>query len=141
MRLFTTIVTATFLFSGFVSQAVAGPTLTATVNNNTPVTIEWRNPSCSGIWNPPFQDILAGQSQTTTNISPFDTSVVCHVEYRRVDNLKFCKWVVSRQRSTLTGPWNYPKVVTTKSSTGITCADAISSVLPNGNFSVTLTAQ
>ncbi|MBP2232584.1 hypothetical protein J2847_005915 [Azospirillum agricola] len=117
--------------------ASAQSTLTATVKNNTPVTTTFSSPSgCQGTNT--FGNLLSTQSQTSGILSPFPTSNGCSIRYTRADNSRYCNWVLSRTRSSLTGPWNYPTVVTTKSSTGVTCTSTITSVDASGNWSVNL---
>ncbi|MCG5238713.1 hypothetical protein [Azospirillum doebereinerae] len=118
--------------------ASAQSILTATAKNTTPVTTTFSSPSgCQGTNT--FGSLLSNQSQTSNIISPFSTSNGCSIRYTRADNSRYCNWVLSRTRSSLTGPWNYPTVTTTKSSTGVTCTSSITSVDASGNWSVSLT--
>ena len=122
---------------GFAGTASAQSILTATVNNNTPVSTTFSSPSgCQGVTT---LGPLNGNTYTSTTIqSPYSTSNGCSIRYTRSDNSRYCNWVLSRTRSSLTGPWNYPTISTTKSSSGVTCTSTITSVNTNGNWSVTL---
>lgn len=119
--------------------ASAQSVLTATAKNTTPVTTTFSSPSgCQGT-NTFLTLNPNGDSITSSISSPYSTSNGCSIRYTRSDNSRYCNWVLSRTRSSLTGPWNYPTVSTTKSSSGVTCTSSITSVNANGNWSVNLT--
>ncbi|WP_162652994.1 hypothetical protein [Lentilitoribacter sp. Alg239-R112] len=131
----------TLVLASMPALAYAGPRVDAKVINNTNTTIEYQSStSCTGSWADPWPDILSGQSETSNVTSPFSTSVSCRVEYERDDNGRYCRFQISRLRSSLSGPWNYPQVFTTKSSSGITCSHNFTSVSfgSDGDFSVEL---
>ncbi|MBY6264171.1 hypothetical protein EI613_19930 [Azospirillum sp. 412522] len=119
--------------------ASAQSALTATAKNTTPSPATFSSPSgCQGTNT--FSTLGAsGGTQTSSILSPFPTSNGCSIRYTRTDNSRYCNWVLSRTRSSLTGPWNYPTVSTTKSSTGVTCTSTITSVNANGDWTVSLT--
>lgn len=118
--------------------ASAQSTLTVKATNNTPVTTNISSPSgCQGVNT--LGNLTSGQSLTSNITSPYSTSNGCSIRYTRTDNSRYCNWVLSRTRSSLNGPWNYPTISTTKSSSGVTCTSTITSVNTNGNWSVSLT--
>jgi len=121
--------------------AQAGPIVEATVNNKTGETIEFRSRAgdCTGAWDPAFQDIAQGMHQVSRVESPFPTSVSCAIDYRRTDNRRGCKYVISRVRSSLTGPWNQPSIVVTGDA-GANCSYEIHAIKGDvaGSFRVLL---
>jgi hypothetical protein len=139
--MFKKMLITTIVLASMPAMAYAGPRVDATVINNTPVKIEYQSStSCTGSWSPAWMDINSGQNDDSTVNSPFSTSVSCRVEYERADNGRYCRFQISRLRSSLFGPWNYPQVFTTKSSSGITCSHNFTSVSfgSDGDFSVEL---
>lgn len=111
---------------------------TITLKDNTTVSLTYQTSSCVGTLNQSWPStILAGSSATRAATSTL-TSNGCSVTYQRADNGRSCRFVATRLRSSLTGPWNYPTVNATASSTGITCSYTITSVSSNGDWAVTL---
>ncbi|BAI75870.1 hypothetical protein AZL_d00440 (plasmid) [Azospirillum sp. B510] len=124
--------------AGFTSAAAAQSAVTVTVNNTTSSDTTFSSPSgCQG--SSGLSAIGSGASRLSSIQSPYSTSNGCSIRYTRTDNSRYCNWVLSRTRSSLNGPWNYPTVNTTKSSTGVTCTGTITSVSSDGNWSVSLT--
>lgn len=122
---------------GFAGTASAQSYVNVTVNNGTTVTTTFSSPSgCQGVAG--LGPIIGGGGTYSSIQSPYSTSNGCSVRYTRSDNSRYCNWVLSRTRSSLTGPWNYPTISTTKSSTGVTCTSTITSVNSNGDWNVTL---
>lgn len=120
------------------SSAQAQSAVTATVTSNTPVSVTFSSPSgCQGTTG--FSTIGAGGSQTSRITSSFSTSNGCSIRYTRSDNLRYCNWVLSRTRSSATGPWNFPTVNQTSNGAGVTCSNSITSVSSTGDWLVSLT--
>ncbi len=119
--------------------ASAQSTVTATAKNTTTSITNFSSPSgCQGTNTFPSLSANGGTHLSSIQ-SPYSTSNGCSIRYTRSDNSRYCNWVLSRTRSSLTGPWNYPTISTTKSSTGVTCTSSITSVDASGNWSVSLT--
>ncbi|MBD8904088.1 hypothetical protein FV220_04090 [Methylobacterium sp. WL19] len=120
------------------NSAQAQSVLTATVNNNTPVSVDFSSPSgCIGTNG--FSSIGNGGSQTSTIQSPYSTSNGCSIRYTRSGNLRYCNWNATRTRSSASGRWSYPTVNTSSNGSGVTCSSSITSVGFNGNWSVSPT--
>jgi len=121
--------------------ALCGPVVEATVINKTGETIEFRarDGDCTGKWTPGFADMADGARAVSRVESPFPTSVSCAIEFQRSDNLRSCRYVLSRVRSSLTGPWNPPSIVVTGGS-DMTCGYTVNAIGedPDGSFSVVL---
>jgi len=131
-----------FAIASFVSlgagAASAQSAATLTLKDNTAVSLSYQTSSCVGTLNQSWpSSILAGSFATRTATSSL-TSNGCSVTYQRADNGRSCRFVATRLRSSLTGPWNYPTVNTTASGSGITCTYTITSVSSNGDWAVTL---
>lgn len=124
--------------AGFTSAAAAQSAVTVTANNTTSSNVTLSSPSgCQG--SSGLQNLGANDFTFSKIISPYATSNGCSIRYTRTDNSRYCNWVLSRTRSSLSGPWNYPTVNTTKSSSGVTCTATITSVSSGGDWSVSLT--
>ncbi|MBP2316905.1 hypothetical protein [Azospirillum soli] len=117
--------------------ASAQSTATLTLKNNTAVALTYQTHSCIGSLDAPWPASI-GATPATRNAYSTLTSNGCSVTYQRSDNGRSCRFVATRLRSSLTGPWNYPTVNATASSTGITCTYTITSVSTNGDWAVTL---
>ncbi|MBK3400603.1 MULTISPECIES: hypothetical protein [Methylobacterium] len=120
------------------NSAQAQSVFTATVNNNTPVSVTFSSPSgCLG--SNSFSTIGSGGSQTSNITSPYSTSNGCSIRYTRSDNGRYCSWNATRTRSSSTASWNYPTINTSSSGSGVTCSANITSVSSNGNWSASFT--
>lgn len=129
---------ASFVSLGAGAASAQSTAANLTLKNNTSVALNYQTHSCIGSLNQPWaSSIVAGTSILRTAASTL-TSNGCSVTYQRADNSKSCRFVATRLRSSLTGPWNYPTVNTTASGSGITCTYTITSVTADGNWSVTL---
>ena len=122
---------------GFAGTASAQSAVNVTVNNGTTVSVNFSSPSgCQGTAG--LSAISGGGNRFSSISSPYSTSNGCSIRYTRSDNSRYCNWVLSRTRSSLTGPWNYPTISTTKSSSGVTCTSTITSLNSSGDWYVTL---
>ena len=142
--LFAAAATTALLAAASAAQAQTGPTVNATVQNSTSVTVDFRASSgFTGTPTPAFPSTInAGvTSPTSTTVSPFATSTSGFFNYDRQDNLRSCRFGWSRTRSSLTGPWNAPTTTATPSSSGVTCTATLSNVQANGNFTVSFRIQ
>ncbi len=109
--------------------AAAQSVATMPLKNNTAVSLTYQTSSCIGTLNQSWPS-------TTRSATSTLTSNGCSVTYQRADNGRSCRFVATRIRSSLTGPWNHPTVNTTASGSGITCT--YTSVSTTGDWAVTL---
>ncbi|WP_042446017.1 hypothetical protein [Azospirillum sp. B510] len=102
------------------------------------MSLTYQTSSCIGSLDQSWPSTIPTGSAATRTATSALTSNGCNVTYKRTDNGRSCRFVATRIRSSLTGPWNYPTVNTTSSGTGITCTYTITSISSNGDWAVTL---
>lgn len=129
---------ASFVSLGAGAASAQSSTATLTLKNNTAVTLNYQTHSCIGTLNQSWPATIGSTLNAVRQATSTMTSNGCSVTYQRADNGKSCRFVATRTRSSLTGPWNYPTVNTTASTTGITCTYTITSVSTDGSWAVTL---
>ena len=131
--------TALVAAAGFASAASASVATLTMQDLNPTVALNYSAQSCIGTVAPAWPSTIAPSSSATVQATSTLTSNGCSITYKKADNNKNCRFVATRIRSSLTGPWNYPTVnVYPSSTTGITCSYTIDSVNTNGDWSVTL---
>lgn len=116
------------------AQSIAALTL----KDNTTVPLNYQTHSCIGTLSASWPTSVNPGIPVARTANSTLTSNGCSITYQRSDNSKSCRFVATRLRSSLTGPWNYPTVNTTASASGITCTYTITNVSTNGDWSVTL---
>jgi hypothetical protein len=136
-KLFSAVALAAVGLFAAVGAASAQSVLTMTVKNSLPVDVNLSSTGCTGVISPTLAPLAAGQTAVYSAALTGSVAVSCQMTAKRVDNSRDCKWNNSRQKSTSTGPWNYPQVVTTTGS-GLKCPHTITSVQTNGDWAVTL---
>lgn len=127
--------------ASFATGASAQSVVSGTITNTTTVSVNLSSPTCQGVLTPSTGSIPSGGGTLGYSAtSGTSTSNGCTIRVTRSDNLRFCNWVLNRLRSSLTGPWNFPTINSSgSSSTGVTCTSSISNVNTNGNWTANLT--
>lgn len=124
-----------FLFVSIVAgSAMADTTITVTAKNDTSAFVNAIQKGCIGNWAPPPGQLNPGGSYNGEASSTNPVANSCQLRLERDDNLRYCEFVLTRTRSSLNGPWNYPTINVNQSSSGVTCNKSITSVGSNGDW-------
>lgn len=122
------------------AQASAQSAVTYTVINNTTQTVTISAPSlpgCSGTPTPALPtNLIAGASHVGSATSPWTFTNGCTIRVTRPTGA-WCQWYLNRQQ--ISGVWTAPNVNPSQSGS-ISCSHLVTSTLPNGNWSINLTA-
>ncbi|MTH99760.1 hypothetical protein [Roseibium sp. RKSG952] len=122
---------------------ITKPLVSITLSNNTDGAIGPLDASnCAGTWSDNWGNLIAREQHRTNQLSSaLASSVACVVVAKRQDKRGRCRFVISRLRHHLDGPWKAPSVVAYTSGRGTCRFQILQTDLTRGDFDVHLSMR
>jgi len=137
MKILRTVILTMAIGTGLITlglaQALANPSVTYTIKNNSSSPIEFQSTSCNANGQPFPAQIPSNSTATVQNTSIYSGLYSCQVSYKKSSGYGSCKFTIARFLNS--GFWQAPTITP---GSGGTCSGTITSSSPNGNFTVEL---